>query len=443
MVASDNEELHTPQLAASPHESLKLRGAEVLAPMVRAGTLPMRLECLRYGADYVWGEEIIDKKLIGAVRLVNNAFNQIDYVSPREQIAVFSTCEEEKSRMIFQLGTASGPLAAEAAQLVCSDVRGIDVNMGCPKSFSVKGGMGAALLEKPEVVEDILKTLRRTLPSSNSLTCKIRMLSTTAKTRDFLQVCERSGAEAITVHMRQRDERPADPAHWDEIIKLWDAVKVPMLANGDFFTRRQIDEFWKHIRTSLGQPDKELATWSSEVPDAAEGPVGVMIARGALWNPSIFCRKREPPSFEEMVRSYVRSAAATNATYQNTKWVLSQIFAGGIGVTVPTSVQGMNTKLFNRQVSALKSMSAICAAVTEPFQADKYPERSHTTVFYRGVQLDTTAEAASAAKDNDAAGQKRKLPVPDSGDSASVATDVQESSVKRPCVGDDPPDIDQ
>merc|ERR1712190_30457 len=102
--------------------------------------------------------------------------------------------------------------------------------MGCPKSFSVKGGMGAALLEKPEVASDILKTLRRNLPSSCALTCKIRMLDLHdhQKTRDFMQMCERSGAEAITVHLRIRDERPADPAHWTEIVKLWDAVNIPM-----------------------------------------------------------------------------------------------------------------------------------------------------------------------------------------------------------------------
>merc|ERR1711862_1048824 len=104
----------------------------------------------------------------------------------------------------------------------CNDVRGVDVNMGCPKSFSVKGGMGAALLEKPEVASEILKTLRRTLPASCTVSCKIRMLGSTAKTREFMQCCERSGAAAVTVHLRQRDERPADPAYWDEMVRIWD-----------------------------------------------------------------------------------------------------------------------------------------------------------------------------------------------------------------------------
>jgi tRNA-dihydrouridine synthase len=41
-----------------------------------------------------------------------------------------------------------------------------------------------------------------------------------------MRVCEKSGAEAITVHMRLREERPAEPAHWDEMERLWDAVQA-------------------------------------------------------------------------------------------------------------------------------------------------------------------------------------------------------------------------
>lgn len=37
----------------------------------------------------------------------------------------------------------------------CNDVAAVDINMGCPKSFSVSGGMGAALLTKPELIHDV------------------------------------------------------------------------------------------------------------------------------------------------------------------------------------------------------------------------------------------------------------------------------------------------
>ncbi|CAJ1424455.1 unnamed protein product [Effrenium voratum] len=340
-------------------------------PIARGSTLPLRLESLRYGADLVWGEEIIDRKIIGAVRVENPAFGIVDYVSPREKVAVFSTCAEESSKVIFQLGTPSADLAVQAAMTVCQDVSGIDINMGCPKSFSVKGGMGAALLEDPQRASEILKGLRQALPAGKSLTCKIRMLATTARTRDFMQAMELSGAEAITVHLRQRDWRPVQPACWEEIVRLRDAVKVPVLANGDFFNRRQIDEFWKHCGSA--------------------GVNGVMIARGALWNPSIFCKDREV-AFEDMARSYLRSAVACNSSYQNTKWVLSQMLEGGTGVTVPTSFQGVNMKTFNRELSASKSMAGLCSAFGEVYEA-KYPARAHTTVFYKDFAFPQVDEA--------------------------------------------------
>merc|ERR1712217_416207 len=211
-------------------------------------------------------------------------------------------------------------------------------------------------------------------------TCKIRLLGDgrtidIQKTRDFMQLCERSGAEAITVHVRTRDERPAESAHWGEIVKLWDAVNVPVNCNGDFFTRRQIDEFWKFSNTNC----------KSSSSRADVGPAGIMIARGALWNPSIFCRDgKAAPSFQEVVRSYTRSSVRANSSYQNCKWMLSQVLAGGTGVTPPTDWDGIPMKKFNLQLSATKSMAAICQLVGEcPYDAAKFPAQAHTTAYYR------------------------------------------------------------
>lgn len=357
---------------------LNFDGVEILAPMVRASTLPLRLECLRYGASLVYGEEIIDKKLLGAVRTENAGFGIIDYVSSADKVAVFSTCAEERSHVFCQLGTADAVSATQAATLVCRDVRGIDVNMGCPKSFSVKGGMGAALLDKPDVVCDILKSLRRNLPTSCALTCKIRMLRTTAQTRDFLQLCERSGAEAITVHMRTRDERPAEPAHWDEIMKLWDAVKVPVMANGDFFTRHQIQKFWDHCL-------KEGTDDAADLPHRRRGPSGLMIARGAMYNPSIFQRDGAVPDFDQVVQSYVQRAVATNSSYQNTKWMVGQLMAGCSTAPAPLSFRGMKTKVFVQKLGQAKSMASICELMGEPFDPVAYHPQAHTPYYYRAL----------------------------------------------------------
>ena len=71
---------------------------------------------------------------------------------------------------------------------VCQDVDGIDVNMGCPKSFSLKGGMGAALLSHPEKITNILTSLVNAVGTVIPVTCKIRILSDIAKTLEIVEV---------------------------------------------------------------------------------------------------------------------------------------------------------------------------------------------------------------------------------------------------------------
>jgi tRNA-dihydrouridine synthase 2 len=63
----------------------------------------------------------------------------------------------EKDRLIVQLGTSDGHRALNAARLVENDCAGIDINMGCPKKFSIQGGMGSALLDHPDKVKQVLQ----------------------------------------------------------------------------------------------------------------------------------------------------------------------------------------------------------------------------------------------------------------------------------------------
>ena len=58
-----------------------------------------------------------------------------------------------------------------AARLVENDVAGIDINMGCPKKFSIQGGMGSALLDHPEKIKQVGKPLKT--PLSLSIFSKI------------------------------------------------------------------------------------------------------------------------------------------------------------------------------------------------------------------------------------------------------------------------------
>ncbi|KAJ2711824.1 tRNA-dihydrouridine synthase 2, partial [Coemansia spiralis] len=120
----------------------RYRNGFFLAPMVRVGTLPMRLLSLQYGADLVWTSEVVDKCLVGSERTVNSQTGVVSFVKDGKDM--FTTHADEKDKVIFQLGSAAADTAVQAAKVVEADVSGIDLNCGCPVRFSIQGGMGAA-----------------------------------------------------------------------------------------------------------------------------------------------------------------------------------------------------------------------------------------------------------------------------------------------------------
>ena len=71
----------------------------ILAPMVKIGTLPFRLLALEYGADIVYTEEIIDKRILNAERIVNPVLETVDYIDKSDNSLVFRTCNKEKQKL--------------------------------------------------------------------------------------------------------------------------------------------------------------------------------------------------------------------------------------------------------------------------------------------------------------------------------------------------------
>ena len=162
-------------------------GKLILAPMVRIGTLPTRLLALDYGADLVYTEEIIDWRLLRSKRVVNPAIGTVDYIDESDDTLVLRLSpEREKGHLVLQIGTCDPNRAVKVAKMVAQDVDAIDVNMGCPKAFSLKGGMGAALMTQPKKVEAILTSLVKAVDIP--VTCKIRVFNDVQKTLDLIDV---------------------------------------------------------------------------------------------------------------------------------------------------------------------------------------------------------------------------------------------------------------
>eukprot|EP00249_Psilotum_nudum_P015607 c25424_g1_i1 orf=352-1401(-) len=278
---------------------LNYRGKHILAPMVRVGTLPFRLLAAQYGADIMYGEELIDHKVIRCTRQVNDLLGTIDFVEKGTGEVIFRTCELERQCVVFQIGTSNATRALNASQIVCQDVAAIDVNMGCPKSFSLSGGMGAALLTRPEIIHDILTTLKRNL--SIPVTCKIRLLRKPQETIEVVRRIEKTGVSAIAVHGRKVADRPKDPAQWEAIADVVSVLSIPVIANGDVF---EYSDF---------QRMKD-----------ATGASSVMVARGACWNASIF-RPEGKLHWENVKRDYLLKCILWDNDLKTTKHSLKEM----------------------------------------------------------------------------------------------------------------------
>lgn len=313
----------------------------IAAPMIKVSSLPFRLTCLDFGADIVYSDELIGTTLGEATRRVDPLSGVIEFCSPGCINPIFTTCSIETGRVVAQLGVPNAAVALKAATVVANDVCGIDINMGCPKSFSIKHGMGAKLLTCPETVEDILKTLKRNLPEHLRLTCKIRLQDQLANTVEFVRRCEKAGVSAIAVHARRVRDRPTEPAQWNVFSTLKSAVSVPLIANGDLTNRRTVELFYqqymKSTATEVHRPDVQLQSVTT-----ADTPVvdALMFARGAHWNPSLFSLKpyvNSDNTVEEKVKFYslksvrtcilriLHHALATRTPATTLKWMILEM----------------------------------------------------------------------------------------------------------------------
>ncbi|EDW82749.2 uncharacterized protein Dwil_GK10156 [Drosophila willistoni] len=274
----------------------------ILAPMVRVGTLPMRLLALEMGADIVYTEELIDLKLIKSIRRPNHALGTVDFVDPSDGTVVFRTCAQETSQLVLQMGTSDAERALAVGKLLQRDISGLDINMGCPKEFSIKGGMGAALLAEPDKAAQILSTLCSNLEIP--VTCKIRILPDVADTIALVQKLAATGIAAIGIHARTRDERPQHQPHPDVLREVAQSVTIPVIANGGS----------RHMHCY-----DDLLKFQLEC-----GAASVMVARAAQLNVSIFRRDGLLP-MDEIITKYLRLCVDYDNAPHNAKYCVQSI----------------------------------------------------------------------------------------------------------------------
>lgn len=100
--------------------------------------------------------------------------------------------------------------------------------MGCPKEFSLKGGMGAALLTNPTKAKEILLTLVQNIKVP--VTCKIRVFENREHTIELVKQLVSTGIAAIAIHGRTKQERPQHPNRNYLIKAIAESINIPVIA---------------------------------------------------------------------------------------------------------------------------------------------------------------------------------------------------------------------
>jgi nifR3 family TIM-barrel protein len=140
-----------------------------------------------------------------------------------------------------------------------------DINMGCPAPKITSNGEGSALMKNPELASRLIKAAVKV--SSKPVTVKFRKGwdETSINAVDFARMAEQSGAAAVAVHGRTRQQFYSGKADLDIIAKVKRSVSIPVIGNGDIYCARD----------ALNMID-------------ITGCDAVMVARGALGNPFVF-----------------------------------------------------------------------------------------------------------------------------------------------------------
>ena len=222
----------------------------ILAPMAGITDLPFRVICKRYGSPGLVCNEMVSSKAI--------------CYKDEKTLKMVHTVEEERP-ISMQIFGSDPQVLGESAEFLCQFADIIDINMGCPAPKVVKNGDGSKLLLNLELIKEIVEEVVK--KSTKPVTVKIRKGwdSNNIIAVDVAKIIEQAGADAIIVHGRTRTEYYSGKADWDIIKQVKDAVKIPVIGNGDI--RNEDDAMEIFAKTGID---------------------GIMIGRASLGNPWIF-----------------------------------------------------------------------------------------------------------------------------------------------------------
>ncbi|SHJ55255.1 tRNA dihydrouridine synthase DusB [Pseudobutyrivibrio xylanivorans] len=251
----------------------------ILAPMAGVTDLPFRLLCKEQGAALCCMEMVSAKGI-----LYNNKNTE----------SLLTVDERERPVSLQLFGSDPEIMGAMAAKIEHRNFDILDINMGCPVPKVVNNGDGSALMKNPVLAGKIIESMVKAI--NKPVTVKIRkgFDDEHVNAVEMAHVAQESGAAAVAVHGRTREQFYSGKADWSIIADVKAAVNIPVIGNGDILDAKDVIAM------------KEQT-----------GCDGFMIGRGAQGNPWIFHQILHyfetgeligKPPMEEMVKTMLRHA---------------------------------------------------------------------------------------------------------------------------------------